>query len=274
MQGTQNKKGQKNEIFVDIFEKLSILFNSNGHIINSSIDGVIQMKSYLQGNPELRLVLNDNLVVGRENTVGGQGALGSVVLDDCNFHECVNLDDFDSMKTLGIKPPDGEFLVMNYRINGDYNSPFRIDPFIDELSQYKLQFTLNVKANFAPNHFATGVAIKFSVPKVSSSVTFEIPKGIQGQTTEYNQTDQNAEWQIKKFQGGLEHTIVKITLNNPTASDSRKEIGPVSMNFEIPMYNVSGLQIKYLKIAEVTRNYNPHRWVRYVTQSSSYICRT
>ena len=31
----------KNEIFVDIFEKLSVLFNSNGSIINSSIDGVI-----------------------------------------------------------------------------------------------------------------------------------------------------------------------------------------------------------------------------------------
>lgn len=55
----------KNEIFVDIFEKLSVLFNSNGYAINSSIDGVIQMKSYLKGNPELRLVLNDDLVVGK-----------------------------------------------------------------------------------------------------------------------------------------------------------------------------------------------------------------
>lgn len=127
----------------------------------------------------MRLVLNDNLVVGRDN-VGGQGGFGSVVLDDCNFHECVNLDDFESMKTLGIKPPDGEFLVMNYRINGDYNTPFRIYPFIDELSQYKLQFTLKVKANFAADHFATGVSIKFSVPRVTSGVTFEIPKGIQG----------------------------------------------------------------------------------------------
>ena len=57
----------KNEIFVDIFEKLTVLFNANGLVINSSIDGVIQMKSYLQGNPELRLVLNDDLVVGRTN---------------------------------------------------------------------------------------------------------------------------------------------------------------------------------------------------------------
>jgi AP-4 complex subunit mu-1 len=68
--------------------------------------------------------------------------------------------------------------------------------------------------------------------------------------------------------------IVKITLKTPTAAESRKEIGPISMNFEIPMYNVSNLQVKYLKIASTTKNYNPYRWVRYVTQSSSYVCRT
>lgn len=48
------------------------------------------------------------------------------------------------------------------------------------------------------------------------------------------------------------------------------------MNFEIPMYNVSRLQVQYLKIANPLgkKNYNPYRWVRYVTQSSSYVCRT
>jgi len=102
-------------------------------VINSSIDGVIQMKSYLMGNPELRLVLNDDLQVGKSAL--GQG---SVVLDDCSFHECVDLKDFDAMKTVAIKPPDGEFLVMNYRINGEYPAPFRFYPYIDELSQYKL----------------------------------------------------------------------------------------------------------------------------------------
>lgn len=56
-----NKKNKNNEIFVDIFEKLTCLFNANGMVINSSIDGVIQMKSYLQGNPDLRLVLNNDL---------------------------------------------------------------------------------------------------------------------------------------------------------------------------------------------------------------------
>jgi len=72
------------------------------------------MKSYLNGNPELWLILNDSLVVGAENTYGG------TVIDDCSFHESVDATDFESMKTLTIQPPDGEFLVMNYRITGEF----------------------------------------------------------------------------------------------------------------------------------------------------------
>ena len=55
---------RKNEIFVDIYERISITFNVNGYILNSNIDGTIQMKSYLAGNPELKLALNEYLVIG------------------------------------------------------------------------------------------------------------------------------------------------------------------------------------------------------------------
>ena len=71
------------------------------------------------------------------------------------FHRCVKLNKFSKEKAITFTPPDGEFLVMNYRINGDYSTPFRIYPFIDELSQYKLQLTLKVRANFPADHFAT-----------------------------------------------------------------------------------------------------------------------
>lgn len=148
------------------------------------------------------MVLNDDLVVGRSNAITGLGGgqiVGSVVLDDCNFHECVDVRDFEAMKTLTINPPDGEFLVMNYRINGDYQTPFRIYPFIDELSQYKLQLTLKVRATFPADHFATQVLVKFPVPRQTTNVSFEIPKGIQGHVTEYKQSEQLGEWSIKKF---------------------------------------------------------------------------
>lgn len=57
------------------------------------------------------------------------------------------------------------------------------------------------------------------------------------------------------------------------AHNCRKEIGPISVNFEVPLFNVSHLQIKYLRIEGQDKKQTPHRWVRYITQSSSYVCR-
>lgn len=38
-----------------------------GYVLTSEIDGTIQMKSYLTGNPEIRLALNDDLYIGRDS---------------------------------------------------------------------------------------------------------------------------------------------------------------------------------------------------------------
>jgi hypothetical protein len=58
-----------------------------------------------------------------------------------------------------------------------------------------------VKATFPADHFATGVVVKFPVPRTTSGVAFEIAKGIQGHQAEYKQSENNnvAEWTIKKF---------------------------------------------------------------------------
>ena len=42
-------------------------------------------------------------------------------------------------KTIRINPPDGEFAVMNYRVTSDFQAPFRVFPFIEELSSYKFE---------------------------------------------------------------------------------------------------------------------------------------
>lgn len=73
-------KNKSNEIFIDVFEKINILFNASGYVINSSVDGCIQMKSYLVGNPALKLTLNEDLTLAEYNSSG------AIVLDDCNFH--------------------------------------------------------------------------------------------------------------------------------------------------------------------------------------------
>ena len=55
-----------------------------------------------------------------------------VFIDDCNFHECVNTNEFEQSKILRISPPDGEFTLMNYRVTGEFQIPFRVFPYVDE----------------------------------------------------------------------------------------------------------------------------------------------
>ncbi|RYG53734.1 hypothetical protein EON66_08110 [archaeon] len=268
--------------------------------------------------------------------VGPLCSYAGVILDDCNFHECVNLDDFDSTKTLALVPPEGEFVVMNYRVTSEFRTPFRIFPTLEETSPYKVELVLRVRATHSPRapvaipasaarlphavlvslawiigclqvradipdkYHGSNVVVTFPVPRTAATVTPELGSGAApapaargvaaaiaasaaaagaagagpGQVAEYNAKDRVVAWTIKKFQGGQEHCLrTKITLSSPSTSTIRKELGPISMSFEIPMYNVSNLQVRYLRIAETHKSYKPHRWVRYVATSNSYVCR-
>lgn len=267
----KNAKGgnNKNEIYVDIIERLTVLFNSSGYVVNSAIDGSIMMKSFLSGNPELRLALNEDLVIGK-----GGGSYGSVVLDDCNFHECVHLDEFESARTLHFLPPDGEFAVLNYRVTADFRVPFKIFPTIEEPGPYKMDLMIVVRADIPEGNYGSNVVIKVPLPRNTVSAFPEFAAEMPGCAAEYNATEKKVIWNIRKFNGGSEICVrVKITLDTLVTAQHKREVGPIAMGFEIPMYNVSHLNVRYLRISETHKSYNPYRWVRYITQSSSYVCR-
>ena len=59
---------------------------------------------------------------------GSSPGYGAVVLDDLNFSDVANLSEFDASRTLSFYPPDGEFVLLNYRIAGEYPCPFKIRP--------------------------------------------------------------------------------------------------------------------------------------------------
>jgi AP-4 complex subunit mu-1 len=234
-------------------------------VVNSSIDGSILMKSYL----ELRLALNEDVVIGK-----GNGSYGSFVLDDCNFHECVHLDEFETSRTLHFLPPDGEFAVLNYRITADYRAPFKLYPTIEESGTYKVDAIVVLGADIPEANYGSNVVIRLPVPRATVSVLAEFSVEMPGCHAEYNASEKKVIYTIRKFNGSSEISLrARITLDQPVTAADKKEIGPMSMTFEIPMYNVSNLQVRYLRISETHKPYNPCRWVRYITQSSSYVCR-
>ena len=98
-----------------------------------------------------------------------------------------------------------------------------------------------------------------------------------GQSAEFLPQDHRVEWTIKKFQGGAEHFVrARVTLKDASQMQNlRREMGPVSMDFEVPMLSTSNLQVRYLRVASSRFEgpQAPARWVRYITQSNSYACR-
>ena len=80
-----------------------------GTVLHADVDGHIQMRAYLSGTPECKFGLNDKLVIDKNDKGTADNA---VELDDCRFHQCVRLNDFDATRTISFIPPDGDFELM------------------------------------------------------------------------------------------------------------------------------------------------------------------
>ena len=264
-----NDEKSKNEIYVDIIEKVTCLFSRNGTIISSGIDGCIKMKSYLKNSPELRIVLSDDVIIGKCAYNAGRMELAGY-----NFCPGVRARDFETQRTLYIIPPEGEFTLMNYRINNEFAPPFRLYTIIEELD-YKLELRIKLMANFSNSTRAGNIVITFNAPKETQSVYFNLPKELKDiQKVDYNQQDHLCTWKIPKIVGGSESTLdVKFTLQVNKPHLFKKEIGPITMSFEIPNFNISHMQIKELKVLSNDAKYNAMRWVRMFTKAKSYVAR-
>jgi AP-4 complex subunit mu-1 len=273
----KSSKASKNEIFVDILERINLVFSSGGDIVNSSIDGCIQLKSYLAGNPNIRVALNENLVIGSGSSAG-------CTLASCNFHESVDLAEFQNNKVLSFTPPTGEFVLMNYRYVNEFTPPFRITHNLKKIHEHQMELTVELHSDFKRALSATNVRVIIPIPKSTDTVGIKMEKQPEPdptlppqsrfiQASEYREKDKQVVWVLKKFGGQDSHKIqLRATIPNLAKMRSR-EFGPIRISFEIPMYNSSRLVVRYLRILNVPPSYKPLRWVRYVTRSDSYLTR-
>mmetsp|Transcript_19661 Transcript_19661/g.62530 ORF Transcript_19661/g.62530 Transcript_19661/m.62530 type:complete len:450 (+) Transcript_19661:366-1715(+) len=273
------RKVHREEIFVDIIENITLTFNASGYIQHSEIDGTINMKSFLSGNPPIKIKLNDDLTVGVTAEVGAFEGMG-VHLDDCNFHESVNVDEFDTERSLTLVPPEGEFAMMNYRSTQKFKPPFRVSFSMDEIQSGQIMVGMKLKADFDPKFTATGVTLHCPMPESTLRVASKLQEGGKNlQAVEFRERDKMLTWTFKRCQGGTDHLLeAKLTLpSGANTFAARKEIGPVTLEFSVPMYNISKLAVKYLMIHNGAKGKGGksefNRWLRYVTNSRNYVVR-
>jgi AP-2 complex subunit mu-1 len=272
-------KYRKNEAFVDVIEDVNLLMSANGTVLRADVTGQIIMRAYLTGTPECKFGLNDQLLVGQVGQVGTEGpvgnvsgtrkatraAAGSVTLEDCQFHQCVQLAKFDSDRTISFVPPDGEFELMRYRSTENVNLPFKVHAIVREVGTTKVEYSIAVKANYGSKLFATNVVIRIPTPLNTAKISERTTQG----KAKYEPESNCIVWKISRFVGGQEFVCsAEAALTSMTNQKSWSR-PPLSVNFSLLMFTSSGLLVRYLKVFE-KGGYSSVKWVRYMTRAGSY----
>ncbi|CAJ0578272.1 unnamed protein product, partial [Mesorhabditis spiculigera] len=254
-------KYRKNEVFLDVIESVNMLASANGTVLQSEIVGVVKMRVYLTGMPELRLGLNDKVLFEGS----GRGKSKSVELEDVKFHQCVRLSRFESDRTIAFIPPDGSFELMSYRLNTVVKPLIWIETSVERHSHSRVEYMIKAKSQFKRRSTANNVEVIIPVPSDADSPKFKTSIG----SVRYTPEQSAFVWTIKSFPGGKEYLLsAHFSLPSVVREESEGR-PPIKVKFEIPYFTTSGIQVRYLKITEKS-GYQSLPWVRYITQNGEY----
>lgn len=263
---TEGIKYKKNEVFLDVIEKLNLLVAASGSVISSEILGSIKMRSYLSGMPELKLGLNDKALFEAQGKAGPKKA---VEMEDIKFHQCVRLTRFESDRTISFIPPDGDFELMSYRLNTTVKPLIWVETVIEAHGRSRVEYLVKARTQFKNRSIANNVDILIPVPPDVDSPAFKASMG----TVTYVPDLECIRWSIRQFYGSKE-ALMRAHFGLPSvvgdeAESQKWRKKSIQVKFEIPYFTVSGLQVRYLKVLEKS-GYEALPWVRYITQSGDY----
>jgi len=255
---------RKMKFFLDVIEKINLLVARNGTVIHSEVVAKIKVKSFLSGMPELKLGLNDKLMIEASGRSTVQKKV--VELEDIKFHQCVRLARFENDRTISFIPPDGEFDLMTYRLSTPVKPLISVEAVIEPYSHSRIEYMIKAKSQFKNRYAANNVEIIIPVPPDVDSPSFKSSIG----TVTYMPDRDAIIWSIKQFNGASEYLMrAHFGLPSVDREDGDNWKKPIEVKFEIPYLTVSGLQVRYLKIIEKS-GYQALPWVRYITQNGDY----
>lgn len=263
-------KYRRNELFLDVLEYVNLLMSPQGQVLSAHVAGKVVMKSFLSGKliakflslsdanlnciilgmPECKFGINDKIVM--EAKGGSRGISGNaeaetsrsgkpvVVIDDCQFHQCVKLSKFETEHSISFIPPDGEFELMRYRTTKDISLPFRVIPLVREVGRTKMEVKVVLKSNFKPSLLGQKIEVKIPTPLNTSGVQLICLKG----KAKYKASENAIVWKIKRMAGMKETQLSAEIELLETDTKKKWTRPPISMNFEVP-FAPSGFKVNF-----------------------------
>lgn len=269
----QRGDSDRNEVFVDLLERVSVVFGADGSPLAAQVDGSLHIKSFLKGTPTLYLGLHSGVAV-RESTHPSEARGASVLLDSICFHELCNHSRFDAERLVVVQPPVGETCLLNYRVSASIQFPFQLRAALDVRAAHRGELSLRVRSDFSPRATAVGTRVRVPLPPQTTGATVELAPGATDQSFEYRAAEHEVDWVVPRFSGGMEHACrVCFTTADPMTPAMQRQVGPLSLLFEVPQHSVSGMRVDSLRIEERSSAYRPERWIRCVAQGDSYVFR-
>ena len=270
----QGLRYQKNEVYVDVIESLSMLLSTNGSVVHSEISGVIRMKCLLSGMPEVKIGLNERLISLADSPPDtgptGTGSSDKEQANDMKFHTCVRLANFEKERIITFVPPDGEFDLLTYRVKP---SPEAIRPLVnvhcgtEAISLTSIRYHITASMNM-PRRKSSGSTLEILVPVPPDTDTPRFTCSLG--RVKYLPESDCLSWKIKHCPTTSVEFTCTALLGLPTVRiEETGRMAPIRVLFEIPYYAISGAQVKYLKVVEKS-GYETTPWVRYLTRNGEY----
>jgi AP-4 complex subunit mu-1 len=266
----------KNEVYIDIIERLMVTVAADGRIVRSELHGEVKMKSFLVGSPVIKLSMNGDINISdgelASQPTTGYGKVAN--LDNCRLHDHVKLE---NSRTLSIQPPEGEFTVMTYSVAGvfSFSLPFRVQSYVKDngLSSRDIELSLRLQCDISTHSRAVNVTLRIPVPLTTTGLSQQLSGVHRGHTAQLLQTPshKSLEWKLPEVQSKSEETAHFQLIGAKDGKSNGQEFGPIAIDFEISGYVCSNVQIRSVQVFDRQHSYAPMKWLRYITTADSYI---
>jgi AP-1 complex subunit mu len=259
-----------NEVFVDVLERVNLLVAKNDAIIQNEVVGEISLSTYLSGMPEVRIGLNDRILFESAPEAAGRDVTRRVFeLEDIKFHQCVRVSQYEKDRSITFIPPDGTFQLLTYRLSAAVRPIITIQSSIERVKRSRVELLIHARSQFRPESVAQDVKIMVPVPADVDSPKAQCTLG----NIKYSPKDNALIWTIKQFPGKKQFSM-RAHFGLPSVeSEEDNARRPITAEFEIPFFTMSGLRVQFCKVLERS-GYHAVSWVRYLTRAGTYEFRT
>jgi AP-4 complex subunit mu-1 len=265
---TTERTKTNNEIFLIINEKLSMTMTTTNQIIQSTISGLCQLKSFLQGVPSCSLQLDPQCFFVSRNMPKDL----MLRYDDITFAPFAVTTSFDSDRSISFTPPEGTSLLFTYRTARDITPPFTINTCFENIQAKVVVCRVSLQSTYPVDNNAGNVTVHFQCPVETSNATCELAPSVKDtQVSSYDAKNRQVNWVIKKLGGMTEVSArFRFIFDNGIPGAAESLLGPISLDFNYAGSLPSGMSVKNFIVSTQGTSNSPHRWYKETASAGSY----